>query len=142
MNKLAIRMGFDVGKVNTGVAKSVGQVIVHTAVITAHSEGELIEEILGLMEREHPQEIVVGLPLTATGVTTDQAEWVRMIAQELKARISTPIWFVNEYLSTKIGVEGPSDDNERAAHTVLDQFLREGPSSAMDASQEAGGKRA
>ena len=148
MNELVIRIGFDVGKVTTGVAKSVGKVIVQTASVTSHSEDELIEEILNVIVREHPQEIVVGLPLTATGSSTDQAEWVRSIVHELKAHVTIPIWFVNEYLSTKIGAEGPAEDNERAAQTVLDQFLREGPylgadapTSATNASSETGGER-
>lgn len=126
MNELAIRIGFDVGKVTTGVAKSVGKVIVQTSVITSHSEEELMEEILNVVGQEKPFEIVIGLPLTATGSATDQAEWVRTIVNQLKTRLTIPIWFVNEYLSTKIGAEGPVEDNERAAQTVLDQFLREG----------------
>jgi len=142
MNELVIRIGFDVGKVTTGVAKSVGKVIVQTAVITSHSEDELIEEILNIIAREHPQEIVVGLPLTATGSSTDQAEWVRSVAHELKARVTIPIWFVNEYLSTKIGAEGPTEDNERAAQTILDQFLHEGPHRGEDVSTDGGGERA
>lgn len=129
MSEPLVRLGFDVGERRTGMAKSIGDVVVATEVIEAHSTDELLQKIIQAAKDESAQEIIIGLPLDGDYSETEQSGKVRALVATLKPQLKLPLFFANEFLSTIVSGRDTlptDDDNEQAARTILEQYLREG----------------
>ena len=80
-------MSIDLGDVRTGVAVSdvTGFLAGRSVSITQRDRDKLLEEILAMIEKEKPGEIVLGLPINMDGTEGARAELCREFAPEVSA---------------------------------------------------------
>lgn len=83
--------------------------------------------LLELIEREAPERIVIGLPLTPGGAEGAQAASTRAFAGRLRGRCPIPIELVDERLTTSIartrGTTSTTPEDARAAAVLLEDVL-------------------
>ena len=125
-------MALDLGSARTGVAISDElAMLAHPRTALKGDEASTIEAVAALVSRESVTEVVVGLPLTLAGADSDQTRWVRAMADRLRSRLSVPVTFWDERLSTveakradrKATKGSRTDLDSRAAALVLQSVL-------------------
>lgn len=129
-------LGLDVGDVRIGVALSdaLGLTAQRLGVLARQGGEQDVEAICALARRHEVQTVVVGLPLTLSGVRGPQAQKVVSFAERLRKRVGVPIELVDERLTTVQGEralrETGANRRQRkaaidqvAAQLILQQFL-------------------
>jgi putative holliday junction resolvase len=94
------RIGLDVGGRRVGVAISDELGLVASPLQTVDLKRGGIDELLRLIEQHQPSEIVVGMPTGMSGREGPQAKAVREFAAKLAERVSSPIYFWDERLTS------------------------------------------
>ena len=61
---------------------------------------ELVDRVAALVEQEHVDEVVVGLPLSLSGAASAQTERARRFSSRLRQRLGVPVTEWDERLST------------------------------------------
>ena len=91
-------MSIDLGDVRTGVAVSdvTGFLAGRSVSITQRDREKLLEEILALIEKEKPGEIVLGLPINMDGTEGPRAEKSRAFGDKLHEACGLPIKYMDE----------------------------------------------
>lgn len=129
-------LGIDFGAKRIGIARSTSQ----TVAMELTTLGS-VKEVADLIERECPDQLVVGLPKSATGgfgasaliVKTQTDRLQQLLAQR---QINLPIKFANEYLTSfeaedQLRTQGvklselKNRIDQRAAKIILEQWLNE-----------------
>ena len=89
-----------------------------------------LQHFLGIIEREHPVGLVVGVPLGDDGLEGESAIAAREMGRSLAARSKLPIDWIDESFTTTetikaIGESGGDRDSvdARAAARILQQWL-------------------
>ena len=129
-------LGLDVGERRIGVALSdaLGLTAQGLTVLERRTPPTDLEVICALAERHGVEAIVVGLPLTLRGERGPQAQRTMAFAAALRRRVSVPVEFVDERLTTVQGerallATGASRRKRKqvidrvAAQLILQQFL-------------------
>ena len=129
-------LGLDVGDRRIGVALSdpLGFSAQPLTVVERTGSVEDIEVVRTLVEGHQVSIVVVGLPLTMRGEHGPQARKVTAFAQRLRQRVSVPVEFMDERLTTVQGQRAmlATDTSRRkrkqtidvvAAQLILQQFL-------------------
>jgi len=125
-------MALDLGSRRTGVATSDElAMFAHPRTAFTGDEASTIDSVVTFVEDESVDEVVVGLPLTLSGGDSDQTRWVRDMADRLRTRLSVPVTFWDERLSTveakqegrKAAKGSRTDLDSRAAALVLQAVL-------------------
>ena len=132
-------MSIDLGDVRTGVAVSdvTGFLAGRSVSITQRDRDKLLEEIMAMIEKEKPGEIVLGLPINMDGSEGPRANKCRKFAAALEAQLegSIPVVFWDERSTTvqahrnllEADLHGKKQreriDSEAAA-IILDSYLR------------------
>lgn len=95
-------LGLDIGDKRIGVALSDPNGILASplTVISRRGEDEDIEAIRDLVSRHRVGLVIVGLPRSLNGSLGHQAEKVKAFAQRLAERISVPLEYCDERLTT------------------------------------------
>ncbi len=140
-------LGLDVGERRIGVAvvdESV-RVALPVAVVERRELPADLDAIAGLVQEQGAEAVVVGLPISLNGSLGPQAQAVKAFGQELSARLSLPIEYWDERLSTveaqrrlaSAGHRGPKAKARRdaaAAAIVLQSYLdaQASPSSPVE----------
>jgi putative Holliday junction resolvase len=133
------RLAIDVGKVRVGLAISDQSGILASplATIKRHdSNSETIDALLGEIAEYSLLEIYVGLPISLSGDNTASTQDAIDLALELEKRLSTPIRFIDERLTTvsataNLRQHGISAKNQRkiidqeAAALILENALNQ-----------------
>ncbi len=118
-------MGIDFGTKRVGLALSDGLgLLAHPyATLTRSTRERLFADLLAIISRENVQAVVLGLPLGLDGQETETARQVRNFAASLKRRVSIPIHFQNEALSSQYAQEQLHQAGRRGQkqRVVLDQ---------------------
>ncbi len=118
-------MGIDFGTKRVGLALSDGQgLLAHPyATLTRSTRERLFADLLAIIARENVQAVVLGLPLGLDGQETETTRQVRNFAASLKRRVSIPIYFQNEALSSQYAQEQLRQAGRRGQkqRMVLDQ---------------------
>ncbi len=96
-----VKLGFDVGEKRIGAAISDASETVAFPLLTIERDVNELEEIREIVETYHPNEVVVGLPLSLQGKNTVQTERVREFAENLKESLKVPVKLWDERLTTK-----------------------------------------
>ncbi len=94
-------LGFDFGLKYIGIA--IGQTISKTSNpvnILDVSAGIDWQRITSLIDEWSPRGLVVGVPLTANGKTTDLLEAIERFSQQLSNRYHLPVYHIDEHLSS------------------------------------------
>jgi putative Holliday junction resolvase len=93
-------VGIDFGERRIGVAAADDRTRLAIPVTTAEVRGDPIDELVRIAEEQRAEELVVGLPLSLTGAEGPQAQRIREVVAALAERISIPIRFHDERLTS------------------------------------------
>lgn len=120
-------LGIDYGDHRTGLALSDPTKVVATPFDVIHTTSliQLIEEIELILVEEDVDTIVLGLPLSMSGVDSEQTTRVRLVADRLKRQFDLPVVLEDERLSSKeVEQAGVSEDvDAAAAQRILQGYL-------------------
>ena len=91
-------MSIDLGDVRTGVAVSdvTGFLAGRSMTITQRDRDKLLEEILVLIEKEKPGEVVLGLPVNMDGTEGPRAKKSRIFGDRLHEACGLPVKYMDE----------------------------------------------
>lgn len=130
-----IRIAIDVGSVRIGVARSDPDATLALPVQTVKRGAGDLDAIWALVVEYEPLEVLVGLPVTLSGVEGKAAEVARGFALRLAEKVApVPVRLVDERLSTvqaqrdlqsagKTTRQGRSVVDQAAAVVILEQAL-------------------
>ena len=95
-------LAIDHGQKRTGLAvcDASETIVTPHAVIETRSGSELSERILSVIDAENIEAVVIGLPVNMDGTEGPRARQVRSFARRLSGKVSIPIDFSDERLST------------------------------------------
>ena len=120
-------MALDYGSARTGVAVSdpTGTIARPLCVVERANSDTGMDELASLVEREGPEQVVVGLPLTLRGERGEQARASEQFAARLRKRIDVPVVLFDERFTTDLAQQtsSGSDLDARAAAHLLSGFL-------------------
>ncbi|WKZ28522.1 MAG: Holliday junction resolvase RuvX [Patescibacteria group bacterium] len=99
MNVLGIdhgskRVGLAIGSTDAGVAAPL-------KLLDHHGEAALIEDIKAVIVSERVDHVVVGLPISKDGRSTEQTEIARAFAAKLEEALDVPVVLEDERLSSR-----------------------------------------
>jgi putative transcription antitermination factor YqgF len=143
-------IGVDLGRRSAGLAFSPdGQLIFKLGQLSFFSENELIKKLQEKVgQKERVAKVIFGLPLNRKGRLTNQARWVKKLAQRFSKESGFKVDFVDEYLTTwqarqnlvvgerseKRRGSGPGPNNygdekkrldQEAAKIILEEYIKE-----------------
>jgi putative Holliday junction resolvase len=125
-------LGFDLGERHLGVAvwddPELPARPLETVSVTQATE---VDRVLAVIEREQPDEVVIGLPLRLDGREGLASRHARKVAKAVSARTKIPVHLEDERLTTSqahthrvmAGEKGRAGIDARAAAIVLQTFV-------------------
>jgi putative holliday junction resolvase len=120
-------MALDFGNARTGVAVSDPTgVIARPLCVVERAASELgLAELVRLVADEHPEQVVVGHPLTLRGERGQQARITEQFAASLRELLEVPVILFDERFTTDLAQQTPSETAEdaRAAAHLLSSYL-------------------
>ena len=93
-------LAIDHGTKRTGLAICDAAETISSPLAVLHGQNGLLKKIADVVEAENIEAVVVGLPLNMTGSESSQTKLVRKFAEQLKNRLSVPVHFQDERLSS------------------------------------------
>lgn len=94
-------VGIDFGERRIGVAAADDRTRLAIPVTTIVVSGDPIDDLVLIVREQRAEELVFGLPLSLSGAEGPQAQRIREVAAALEGRISIPIRFQDERLTTR-----------------------------------------
>ncbi len=94
-------LGIDWGETRVGLAVSDETGTIASPYRVVPNDDELLPSLLRAVAEVGALEIIIGYPLTLTGQEGPAADVVREFALQLQKRVSVPLKFVDERLTTK-----------------------------------------
>jgi putative transcription antitermination factor YqgF len=120
-------MALDFGSARTGVAVSdpTGVIARPLCVVDRAASDAGLTELVRLVAEEHPEQVVVGHPLTLRGERGQQARITEQFAASLRERLEVPVILFDERFTTDLAQQTPSETAEdaRAAAHLLSSYL-------------------
>ena len=127
-------LAIDYGTKRTGLAICDAAETIASPLTVLHDRKNLSEKIAEITGSENVGAIVLGLPLNMNGTEGPQTKLVRIFGEQLKKRLSIPIYFQDERLSSYSAEEklAPADFTRGkrkkridavAAAEILEAFL-------------------
>jgi putative Holliday junction resolvase len=120
-------LALDYGSARTGVAVSdpTGTVARPLGVVERADTDAGLGRIAGLVESEHAETVVVGLPLTMRGERGEQARATEKFVERLRARLAVPVVTYDERFTTDLAqrTESRAPEDARAAAHLLTGYL-------------------
>ncbi|MDP9262564.1 MAG: Holliday junction resolvase RuvX [Actinomycetota bacterium] len=120
-------MALDFGNARTGVAVSdpTGVIARPLCVVERAASENGLAELVRLVADEHPEQVVVGHPLTLRGERGQQARITEQFAASLRERLEVPVILFDERFTTDLAQQTPSETAEdaRAAAHLLSSYL-------------------
>jgi putative Holliday junction resolvase len=116
-------MALDYGSARTGVAVSDPTGIIARPLCVVERAGTEagLAELARLVQQEHAEQVVVGLPLTLRGTRGEQAQETELFAEKLRALLDVEVLLFDERFTTDLAQQTPSDmslDARAAAHLL------------------------
>ncbi|MGB8226085.1 MAG: Holliday junction resolvase RuvX [Sedimentisphaerales bacterium] len=90
----------DLGDKRTGLAVCDDAEIIASPIGVVEGRGDLYNKITEAVKQYQPQALVFGLPLNMDGSEGDRAQAVRKFAVQLAEKITLPVFFQDERLSS------------------------------------------
>ena len=114
-------LALDFGSARTGVAVSdpTGTLARPCGVIEQAGTESGLDSLLAVIEREAPERIVVGMPITLRGEHGEQAQATAAFVEALRGRVTVPVETYDERFTS---VLAGGDDAKAAAH-LLSSYL-------------------
>ena len=120
-------MALDFGTARTGVAVSdpTGVIARPLCVVARAASEDGLDELVRLVADEHPEQVIVGHPLTLRGERGQQARVTEQFAASLRERLEVPVVLFDERFTTDLAQQTPSETSEdaRAAAHLLSSYL-------------------
>jgi putative Holliday junction resolvase len=120
-------LALDYGVARCGVALSdpSGTLATPLPVVERPATKKGLSRLVETIEASEAQRVVIGLPLTLAGEEGAQAAETRAFADRLSRRVSVPVEFYDERLTTAQAVRsgGSAAEDSRAAAHLLEAFL-------------------
>jgi putative Holliday junction resolvase len=120
-------MALDFGNARTGVAVSdpTGVIARPLCVVERAASENGLAELVRLVAEEHPEQVVVGHPLTLRGERGQQARITEDFAASLRELLEIPVILFDERFTTDLAQQTPSETAEdaRAAAHLLSSYL-------------------
>ena len=120
-------MALDFGNARTGVAVSdpTGVIARPLCVVERAASENGLAELVRLVADEHPEQVVVGHPLTLRGERGQQARITEDFAASLRELLEVPVILFDERFTTDLAQQTPSETAEdaRAAAHLLSSYL-------------------
>jgi putative Holliday junction resolvase len=120
-------LALDYGSARTGVAVSdpTGTLARPLGVVENAASEAGLARLVELVETEHADRVVVGMPLTLRGERGEQARATEVFVEALAARLDVPIETYDERFTTGLAQRTPSKapEDARAAAHLLDSYL-------------------
>jgi len=120
-------MALDFGAARTGVAVSdpTGVIARPLCVVERAASANGLAELVRLVHDEHPEQVVVGHPLTLRGERGEQARATENFAAALRQRLEVPVLLFDERFTTDLAQQSPSSapEDARAAAHLLSSYL-------------------
>jgi putative Holliday junction resolvase len=93
-------LALDVGERRIGVAVSEGRIAVPLVIIEHQSRAADLERVAAIAKEQEVSTVVVGLPVGMSGAEGEQAKRTRRFGDALARRLSVPIVYQDERLSS------------------------------------------
>ena len=93
-------LAIDYGTKRTGLAICDAAETIASPLIVLYGQKELLNKITEIVETENVDAIVLGLPLNMSGTESSQTKLALKFAEQLKSRLSIPVHFQDERLSS------------------------------------------
>lgn len=121
--RLGRRLGVDVGDVRIGVAQSDPEGLIATPIATLRVDQDSMGELLRLVKETQAIEIVLGLPISLSGIEGGAALKARQFAARIRQEIPIPIRLVDERLSTVVATHAMRESgvNSKKGRASIDQ---------------------
>jgi putative holliday junction resolvase len=122
-------LAVDYGSARTGVAVSdpTGTLARPIGVIEHAGTEAGLEKLVGLIESEGAERVVVGMPLTLRGVVGEQARETERFVDQLRRAVEVPVEGFDERFTTDLAEQDPGSRNlpsdARAAAHLLTSYL-------------------
>lgn len=120
-------LGIDYGDKRIGIAVSDenGKIAFPGKIIPNKNDSQVFDKLEVFIRLENIKKIIIGLPLTLSSADSDQTLKTRLFAKRLLNKISLPIEFENEMLTTKIAQAGSNRKtvDASAAALILQSYL-------------------
>jgi len=118
-----VRLGVDVGRARVGIARSDPHGILATPVETLARRDDVVAGIRRIIDEHGAIEVIVGLPLSLSGVETASTQDSHDVARQLAAELPIPVRLVDERLTTVSAARGLREAGRTAknSRSVVDQ---------------------
>ena len=120
-------LALDYGSARTGVAVSdpTGTLARPVCVVDRVGTESGLTSLVQVIEREAPERIVVGMPVTLRGEHGEQARETERFVESLRATIDVPVECFDERFTTSIASRdgGAAAEDARAAAHLLSSYL-------------------
>ena len=93
-------LGVDVGERRIGIAVSAGRLAVPLVIIEHESRGADIDRVVKLALEQEASAVIVGLPIGMSGEEGEQAKRTRRFGDALARRLTAPVIYQDERLSS------------------------------------------
>lgn len=114
-------IGIDYGEKRIGVAAADDRVPIALPIETIDATQDPVAQLQRVVQEQRAEAIIFGLPLSLSGAEGPQAQRIREVARELSERITTPIDFQDERLTTAQAsrVQGKNPQKDAIAASIL-----------------------
>lgn len=108
-------MAIDYGDVRTGIAFcDVMEILASPyCVIKETYQPKLISKLVEIINKEKPEKIIIGLPRNMDGTYGYRCDDCKSLGENLKAKMSVPVEYQDERLTTVMAHNALSDNNVR-----------------------------
>jgi putative Holliday junction resolvase len=93
-------LAIDYGTKRTGLAICDASETIASPLAVLQGQKELLNKIAEIVKTENAEAIVLGLPLNMSGTESSQTKLALKFAEQLKSRLSIPIYLQDERLSS------------------------------------------
>ena len=127
-------LGLDIGDARVGVARANSLAQLPEPLSVVANDDALADSLAALMTAHDAKILVVGLPLSDDGSSTEQSKKIQQTVQDFVSKHPVSVAFVDESHTSKIAdahptkfaeVSGKNDAD--AACYILERYFREGP---------------
>jgi putative Holliday junction resolvase len=121
-------LALDYGRARTGVAVSdpTGTIARPLCVVERAATEDGLAQLVGLIEEQGVERVVVGLPLTLAGGRGEQVRETERFIEALTDVIGVPVVTFDERFTTRLAAEAPTEttpEDARAAAHLLSGYL-------------------
>ena len=120
-------LALDYGSARTGVAVSdpTGTLARPLGVVERVATEDGLARLVELIVAEHPERVVVGMPLTLRGKRGEQAREAERFIERLRSAVDVPVESLDERFTTTLAARsaGAAAEDARAAAHLLETYL-------------------